>query len=276
MKKPWNGQKKMDICKKEFKIEKEVFGVTYERFSLGILLHKLVKKYNIKRVLEIPAWGVKARPSIYSLSLVKSDCEIFLFNAHSEAKEIWQKFQSKNTVKFLQGNIYHTNLESNSFDLVWNFSALPLVESPQLLLEEMKRLSGKFILSVFVNAYNPGFTIHRLVHKINKIPWTHGNINFNFPSQVKKFLKQKVLRIEKIGLVDCPPWPDSLGLRDLRLHRKKIDLDKLTWESPYINYLANNRFPGWLKLVYIFEKLPLPNFIKIFYAHLFFALGRKL
>lgn len=38
--------------------ETEVFGVNYERFSVGKKLAKLAKKYDIKTVLEMPArWG---------------------------------------------------------------------------------------------------------------------------------------------------------------------------------------------------------------------------
>ena len=266
----------MDIYKKEGKPEKEVFGVTYERFALGKLLNKLVKNYNIKRILEIPASGAKAMPSVYSLSLAESGCQVFLFNAHPLAKKIWQKFDFKGKVSFLEGNIYNTHLESNTFDLVWNFSVFPTAAFPEKLLKEMERVSRKFVLSFSVNAYNPGFTIHRLVHKLNNIPWTHGNIDFSFPEKMKNFFRQNGLEIEKIGLVDCPPWPDSLGFRDLRLHKRKIDLNELTWESPYIKHLEENRFPGWLELIFLFEKLPLPIFIKIFYAHLFYLLGRKI
>ena len=49
-------------------IEKETFGVDYERYALGKLLKRLVKRYGIKKVLEIPSSGVKAMPSIYSLA----------------------------------------------------------------------------------------------------------------------------------------------------------------------------------------------------------------
>ncbi len=47
--------------------ETEVFGVNYERFSVGRKLDRLAQKYNLRTILEMPAHGAKAMPSIYSL-----------------------------------------------------------------------------------------------------------------------------------------------------------------------------------------------------------------
>lgn len=49
--------------------EIEVFGLDYERYALDQTLQDLVKKYGIRNALEIPAIGVKAMPSIYSIGL---------------------------------------------------------------------------------------------------------------------------------------------------------------------------------------------------------------
>ena len=85
------------------------------------------------------------------------------------------------------------------------------------------------------------------------------------------------LNIEKVGLVDTPPWPDSIGFRDIRLHRLMlehgVDLAKVDWTSDYVDYLKLNRFPLWIKLVHAFESIPTPYFLKQFYAHLFYILA---
>jgi hypothetical protein len=77
------------------------------------------------------------------------------------------------------------------------------------------------------------------------------------------------------GVVDTPPYPDSLGIRDMKLHRKKVDLNKIDWESRTIAWMKSGRYPLKLKLLYFFEWLPLPWRVKLFYAHLFFVLARK-
>ena len=58
-----------------------------------------------------------------------------------------------------------------------------------------------------------------MVHRYTKIPWTHGDTAFNVPGRVKRFFAANSLRPVRVGVVDCPPWPDSLGFRDVRLHR---------------------------------------------------------
>ncbi|MFQ9703507.1 MAG: hypothetical protein ACLR0U_17545 [Enterocloster clostridioformis] len=49
--------------------------------------------------------------------------------------------------------------------------------------------------------------------------------------------------IVETGFVDCPVWPDSLGFRDVRLHRMNVDFNTMDWETPYTQMLAQNRFP---------------------------------
>ena len=49
------------------KIEIEGSGVDYERYAMNLLFKKFVNDYKINSVLELPAKGEKAMPSIYSL-----------------------------------------------------------------------------------------------------------------------------------------------------------------------------------------------------------------
>ena len=37
-------------------------------------------------------------------------------------------------------------------------------------------------------------------------------------------------------MVDTPPYPDSLGIRDMKLHRKNVDLNKIDWDSRKLLY----------------------------------------
>ena len=257
-------------------IEKEVFGVIYERFSVGEKLQSFARKHGIKSVLEMPAWGAKAMPSIYSLGFGKVAKEITLVNGNQKYETEWKKIGAASKVKWVnEENIFHTAFKDNSFDYVWNFAYIPNCEEPDLLVEEMKRVSKKYVAIFSVNAGNIGFPIHRMVHRKTGIPWTHGDIKYNRRKYIKKKLEEHGLTVVDAGFVDCPVWPDSLGFRDVRLHRMNIDYGKINWESDYAEMLAKNKFPLWIKMVYLVERLPLPKLLKSIYSHINYTIAEK-
>ena len=254
--------------------EKEVFGVTYERFSLGEKLKELKEKLKIKTVLEIPAHGAKAAPSLYSLGFALAGCKVTLVNGDKKSKRFYEDLGIENNIEFIEvNNLHNINLSAGQYDFVWNFAFLPTYPEKELLIQEMKRLSKKYICIFSVNRFNVGFPMHRFAHRLTKIPWTHGDINFNSPHFLKKFFEDNDSTIIESGVVDCPFWPDSVGFRDIRLHRSAKTFENLDWEVPYIKYLKEG-FPKWIKRVYLFEKLPFPPFVKYLYSHIFYVIAK--
>lgn len=256
--------------------EVEVFGVNYERFSVGKKLNYLAEKYHIESVLEMPAHGAKAMPSIYSIGFADKVKQIALVNGVKKYGKAWEKLGVQEKVIWLEEkDICNTEIPSSSYDFVWNFAFIPSCEDPDALIEEMKRISKKYVAVFSVNAGNIGFPIHRMVHKRTGIPWSHGDIRYNNRHFIKKTLKEHKLQIVETGFVDCPVWPDSLGFRDVRLHRMNIDFSQMDWEAPYIEMLKNNTFPRWMKAVYVVEKIPFPKFLKSVYAHINYTIAEK-
>jgi len=256
-------------------VEIEPFGVNYERFSLGKFIRTFVKKNNIKKILEIPAHGAKACPSLYSLDFALAGCKITLLNGDKKSKKFYKQIDVEDNIEFIDvDNLGDTGLASNKYDFVWNFAFISTYHKKDSLMEEMIRVSRKYVAIFSVNKLNIGFPIHVLAHKITKIPWTHGDKRFNSPFFLKNFFKKKGLYDIKVGVIDCPVWPDSVGFRDIRLHRSNKKFDNLNWNVPYIKYLKEG-FPKWIKMVYFFEKLPLPIILKYPYSHIFYVIGKK-
>ena len=256
--------------------EIEAWGVTYERYALGKELIMLKNQLPMQTVAEMPAHGAKAMPSIYSIGFGLSGAKVTLINGFEKYNRCWKQIGLEDKVKFVKvDNIYKTNIPNSSFDLVWNFAYLPIAKNQNDLLEEMKRISAKHIAFFSVNYGNIGFHIHRFLHKVKKVPWTHGNVYFNRRRNIALFMKSHGLKIVKKGFVDCPIWPDSLGFRDMRLHRENIKFDNVDWESPYISNLASGKFPLWIKLVYAWERIPNLSFLKTLYAHINYVVGEK-
>lgn len=256
--------------------EKEVFGVIYERFSVGRKLDSFGRKNGVKTVLELPAHGSKAMPSIYSLGFGRCAEKVTLVNGNRRYVTEWEKIGAADKLEWVeQEDVLHTTLPGNAYDFVWNFAYIPTSEDPDQLIEEMKRLSKKYVAIFSVNAGNVGFPIHRMVHKKTGIPWTHGDIQYNKRKFVRKKLEEHGLKVVDAGFVDCPVWPDSLGFRDVHLHRMNLDYNAMDWQSDYPEMLANNTFPSWVKWVYFVEKFPMPKFLKSLHSHIMYHIAEK-
>jgi hypothetical protein len=242
--------------------ELEGKGLDYERFALNKLFKKLVRAHGIRSVLEFPARGEKAMPSIYSIAFAEAGCDVTLVNAEEKSGWAWKELGFP--VTWLDADdLAHSRLEADGYDLVWNFMFLAQHDDKEALLREMARLSRGYVMFIGVNRFNPGFFSHRAVHRINDVPWTHGDVRFMNPFLVRR------------GVVDTPPYPDSLGFRDMRLHRMNVDLNKIDWDSRTIHWMKSGRYPTKIKLLYLAEALPLPWVVKLIYAHLFWILARK-
>ena len=264
---------KMPPPAKEIPTEIEVFGVTYERYALERLFARLVKKLGLRSVLEIPASGAKAMPSLYSLGFALAGCQVTLVDAQPDGLKVWQDsgLTDKLTV-YRADEIPDVAATGKRWDLCWNFMQLPISTDPQSMVKKMASYSRKWLMTINVNRFNVGFSMHRTVHKLWKIPWTHGDIRFFSPFHTCRFFSEFGYKDLKWGVVDSPPWPDSPGFRDLRLHR--LGENEKRWVSPYIQYLKDNNFPGWYKWVYRGERFPLPRTLKLPYSHLYWALCR--
>jgi len=254
--------------------EVEAWGVDYERYALGKLLGKLVKKNDINEVAEMPAFGEKAMPSIYSLGFGLAGANVTLINGNEEYKNQWEKLGIADNVSFLNvEDILKTNIADNSFDFVWNFAYIPTSKDPGNLIAEMKRLSKQYIAIFSVNGRNVGYYVHSALHKINDIPWTHGDKKYNYMKNVASLMKKSGLRVVKRGYVDTPMWPDSLGFRDMRLHKSNINSFNTKWKSPYTDMMKTGEFPLWMKLVYAWESIPMFPIIRTLYAHIFYVIA---
>lgn len=258
--------------------ELEGFGLNYERYSLSKCLRKLVNDYNLKECLELPATGVKALPSIYSFGLAEAGANVTLVNTVHNNRNNWERVGLSDKMTEISVNsLYNTELSDNSFDLVWNFAHLPSEENPDLLLGEMARLSNRYVAAFLVNGRNIGSYWHLFLHKMLGLEWTHGNKVFLYPRKVKKIFQSHGLKNIQIGLTNAPFWPDSVGFRDVRLHRQGVTGNEYNteWEAKTLEWMENDSYPLWIKAVWCFESIPVPKILKMIYAHIYYIIGEK-
>jgi hypothetical protein len=257
----------------EKRSEREPFGITYDRLRLDRFFEELTRKHPIRTVLELPAGGAKAMPSIYSLGLARCGAEVTLLNPDPQGLGVWDRLGLQYRVAYAD-DLRDTGLESDAFDLVWNFVTLGLDEQFESILGEMARLTRGLVLTVHCNGYNYGYPWHRLLHRLLRIPWNHGQTEYFFPQKVKGSYRRQGLEPAELHLLDMPWWPDPPGFRDVRLHRSGGDTsDAVDWVAPIEAIHQGGPVPLGLRALGFVEELPVPRLIRWPFSHLFAVLG---
>lgn len=262
--------------------EVEVFGVSYERYVLFQHHRFLTRQLGLKKVVDMPSHGAKAAGSLYAMGFGHEGCHVTVVNPDFNTLTGWKDAGLEDRVAAAEmDDIYHTGFADNSFDLAYNFVTWTELADPFAYIQEMKRISAKYVLLVTCNNFQPGYPWHRFLHWWFGFPWTHGQVKYNYVTSVKKLFKASGLDVMEYGTIDTPCWPDHTGPRDVRLHRrfgsKNVALPATApqWEVPFLEYVRTGNFPGWMKLLGKWDTLFRKGVYKLPLSHLFYILGKK-
>lgn len=255
--------------------EVEPFGITYDRLQLDGLFDALLRRYPIRRVLEYPAEGSKAMPSIYSLALGARGCNVTLVNPEPQGIEVWERLGLSDRLEIVEvDDLGASGLESGGWDLVWNFVTVGFREDFAAILGEMGRLSRGQVMTVHCNAYNWGYPWHRLLHRVLRLEWTHGQTDYFWPHRVRQAYEAGGLVPRETGLLDMPWWPDPPGFRDVRLHLSGGDqVEDFDWSAPIEDFYRTREVALPLRVLSRIEAGPVPAPIRWVFSHLFYVLA---
>jgi hypothetical protein len=259
-------------------MEVEGFGVTYDRFVMYKQQRLMTQKYGLKSVVESPCFGAKAAGSLYSLGYALSGCEVTLVNPEKETLYFWQEMGVQDKLKTIEDTDYNNlPFENKGFDLAWNFVTFTNLDNQQSWLNEMIRITRRYIMVISCNNFQLGYPWHRMIHFLWRFPWNHGKTYYNYIWNVKEMFRERGLRIVEYGAIDTPPWPDPVGFRDIRLHKhaspeKKA---KIVWQVPFVDYLKNNTVPRWIRALSLYDVPLRKGYIKLPFSHLFYVLAEK-
>ena len=262
--------------------EREVFGVTYDRYVLLQLQKIFARDLGLKDIVEMPSHGAKAAGSLYSIGFGLAGCNVTLVNPEIDMMYGWKELGIGDRVGVSIGvDPYQTPFKDGSFDMAWNFVTWTELDNPLRYLLEMKRVSSNYVLLVTCNNFQPGYPWHRLIHWMFGFPWTHGQVEYNHITRVRRLFREIGLKVIESGAIDTPGWPDPSGPRDIRLHRKyghgldKKKDEKPDWEVPIIQYVKTGRYPIWMKALGIWDMTFRKGVIKLPMSHLFYIIGKK-
>lgn len=259
----------------------EGLGLVYERLMLNDFLEQLRAKYRIRTVLEAPIYGMAGVSGINSVMLARKGVQVTLVDDNAErldgVRSIWRELKLDAT--FLNhADFAHLPLPDGSFDLVWNWAALWYLDDVQGSLRELARVSGNLIFVAMPNRAQVGYLIRKYILErdfVRYVDEAWANIG-----RVKKSLNDAGCTIIDEGVLDIPPWPDtvmpaSLVLEKIGIRSNKFDGDAWNWST--MDYYLGKRpeLKAMMDRYAFLERAPLPWQIKSVWAHHRYIVARK-
>jgi hypothetical protein len=263
----------------------EGLGLVYERLVLNDYLDRLLGRYEIRTVLEAPVFGMAGVSGINSVHLAQQGCDVTLVDVSQERLEGIQRIWGELDLPcrfLLQEDLTQLPFKDDSFDLTWEWAGLWYLPHAAGLLAELARVSGHLVFVAMPNRLQIGYWMRKLLvdrdffHGVDE-RWVNMKL-------IKRTLHQEGLALEEEGVLDVPPWPDTVMPAAELLRRLGIRSERLEgrfsgegWQWSTMDYYLGRR-PEFRELVdrYSFlERLRVPWWVKAVWAHHRYVLSSK-
>jgi ubiquinone/menaquinone biosynthesis C-methylase UbiE len=263
----------------------EGLGLVYERFVLNDFLLALRRDYGLDTVLEAPIFGMAGVSGINSVALARAKAQVTLVDEHAGrlagVQRIWDELDLP--AQF----IHHTNWHSlpfptGTFDLAWNWAALWYLRDPATLLHELVRVSRRLVFVAMPNRAQVGYLLRK--HLLERDFVDHVDESWANIPRIRRVLEGAGARIIRQGVLDVPPWPDTvmpasqvlekLGIRSKRLG-DQFSGDAWSW-STMAYYLGQepDLYDRVMRYAWL-DRAPIPWRIKAVWAHHRYIVGVK-
>ncbi len=263
----------------------EGLGLVYERFVLNDYLDSLIDRHGLKTVLEAPVYGMAGVSGINSVRLAQRGCTVTLVDSDMQRmggiQRIWGELGLPvNTV--VESKMGRLPFPDRSFDLAWNWAALWYLGDAGALLRELSRVSRRLVFVAMPNHIQVGYLLRRYV--IDRPFFRTVDERWTDIGRIKRTLWDAGCRIIAEGVMDVPPWPDTvmpaaellerLGIRSRRLQGR---FQGSGWQWSTMDYYLG-RQPGLRDQVMRYAWLDharLPWQLKAVWAHHRYVLAEK-
>mgnify|MGYP001039902834 FL=1 len=271
----------------------EGLGLVYERFVLNDFLSDLQARYAVASVLEAPLFGMAGVSGINSVALAKAGAAVTLVDDHAErlaaVQRIWDELGL--AARF----VHHLDWErlpfpDGAFDLAWNWAALwhlsdgspATSEMPAALLRELVRVSDRVVFVAMPNRAQVGYLLRKYILERDFVDYV--DEGWADIGRVRRILEAAGVRIVLQGVLDVPPWPDTVMPASEVLQRLGIRSAKLgnrfsgdSWEWSTMAYYLGEQpdlYERVMRYAWL-DRAPIPWQIKAVWAHHRFVVGLK-
>ncbi len=258
----------------------EGLGLVYERLVLNDYLDALVDRFDVRNVLEVPLYGMAGVSGINGVTLARRGCRITLVDWNAErlahVRRVWRELGLEECVTLVHvADFACLPFRDRTFDLVWNWAALWYVPNPPALLREMARVTRHVVFTAMPNRWQPGYLLRKYV--LDPSFFERVDERWTAIGRARRELEAAGLRLVERGVMDIPPWPDTVMPATEVLRRLGLGHERLTrrfreeggWRWSTMDYYLG-RQPSLKAAVerYTFlERAPLPWWVKLFWAH---------
>jgi hypothetical protein len=265
----------------------EGLGLVYERLILNDFLEALVRRFNIRTVLEVPIYGMAGATGINSIRFAQLGCHVTLVDVNeerlNEVRRMWGELGLLNQVEFVYlPDPSALPFTSAAFDFVWNWAALWYLPSAGATLREMARVSKNLVFTAMPNRMQMGYLLRKFLLEKEFFDWIEDEswANINQPRQV---LEEVGLRLIEQGVLDVPPWPDTVMpaadvLKRLGLGKgaqQRFEGDGWQWSTMAYYTGAKPELKAQMDGYAFLERAPIPWQLKVIWAHHRYILLQK-
>jgi len=271
----------------------EGLGLVYERFVLNDFLLELKQAHSIETVIEAPLFGMAGVSGINSVALAQAGAQVTLVDDHAErlaaVERIWGELGLPARC------VHHVDwarlpFPEDAFDLAWNWAALWHLpdgssggrEAPADLLRELVRVSRRAVFVAMPNRVQVGYLLRKYVLERDFVDYV--DESWADIGRVRRVLEEAGVRIVGQGVLDVPPWPDTvmpaaevlkrLGIRSQKLEGQ-FSGDAWQW-STMAYYLGEqpDLYDRVMRYAWL-DRAPISWRIKAIWAHHRYVVGIK-
>ncbi len=211
----------------------EGLGLVYERFVLDDFLAALCRSEGIETVLEAPIYGMAGVSGINSAMLARAGYRVTLVDdtpdRAAHVRRIWSELGLTADMMVISPDRWSSlPWPDRHFDLTWNWAALWYLPDAAGLLRELVRLSRHLIFIAMPNTLQVGYWLRKFV--LDRDFFRTVDERWADMGRIRRVLEASGARILDTGVLDVPPWPDTvmpagevlkrLGVRSRRLQAR--------------------------------------------------------
>jgi SAM-dependent methyltransferase len=273
------------VWKKYLTDYNEGLGVVYERFVLNDYLDRLVDSYGIRTVLEAPLYGMAGVSGINSVRLAQRGCDVTLVDCLDDRLDgvarIWRELNLPARC-VLHQDFTHLPFDDGAFDLAWEWAGLWYLPDAEALLRELVRVSRKLVFVAMPNAAQVGYLMRKYL--IDRDFFSTVDERWVDMARIRQVLGAAGVRFVEQGVLDVPPWPDTVMPAAEVLKRLGIRSQKLNaqftgqgWAWSTMAYYLGQQpdlYQRVMKYAWL-DHAPLPWQVKLVWAHHRYVLGSR-
>ncbi len=262
----------------------EGLGLVYERLVLNDFLGRLVDRHDISTVLEAPIFGMAGVSGINSVHLAKGGASVTLVDENQERlqqiERIWGELGLHATF-VCHSDFGHLPFPDRSFDLAWEWAALWYLPNAEALLMELARVSRRLVFVAMPNRVQIGYLIRKYVLERDFVQYV--DESWTDIGRIKRILARARVQFIDEGVLDVPPWPDTVMpagrvLQKLGIRSRKLDarFSGSRWNWSTMDYYLGRRpeLKARIDRYTFLEYAPIPWQLKTIWAHHRYVVGR--